>query len=107
MEFKSYVRKPFTVEAVQITKDNIEELAKFIGDLQFENGRPYILVDRRLVPNVVRVFPGYWFTRMGDHTRCYTKKIFAQQFTPNSDKLQTMVDFISLGGVESSRVETD
>lgn len=106
--FKPYVRKPFAVEAVQITAENIEALAKYIGDLETkDDGSPYIKVDRRLVPNVFRVFPGYWMTRMGDHTRCYTDRIFQQQFSPSTDEIQTWVDFMNSGGVENSRIKKD
>lgn len=81
MEFNAYVRLPFEVEAVEITEDNIEELAQFIGELkEKEDGTPYIAVDRKLIPNVYRVFPGFWLTRMGKKHRCYAPKIFKEQF---------------------------
>lgn len=86
MEFTEFVRKPFVVEAIEITTENITEIADFIGILrEKEDGTPFISVDRRLIPNVYRVFPGFWMTRMGDNIRCYSKKIFLEQFTPNSD----------------------
>jgi hypothetical protein len=81
MDFKDYIRKPFVVEAVEITRDNIEECAEIIGELCFkDDGSPYIQVDQELVPNVFRVFPGYWMTKMGDNVRCYSKKVFKDQF---------------------------
>lgn len=59
MNFTTFVRKPFVVEAVEITIDNIAEVAKSVGDLrEMEDGTLYILVDNRLVPNVNKVFPG-------------------------------------------------
>jgi len=80
--FEEFVRKPFVVEAVLVTKQNIADIAEFIGTLELEGDRaPYIQVDSRLVPNVVRVYPGYWMTRIGDNFRCYSKKIFNDQFT--------------------------
>lgn len=92
MEFTTFVRKPFTVEAVEITEDNIEEIAEYVGTLrQKENGQPYIAVDKRLVPNVYRVYPGYWMTRMGDNIRCYSKRIFMEQFVESTPELEAMV----------------
>lgn len=80
-EFNTYQRKPFVVEAVQITAENIEELAPMIGDYRkLEDGTPYILVDSRLVPNLHRAYIGYWITKMGDNFRCYVQKIFEDQF---------------------------
>lgn len=80
MEFTTFVRKPFIVEAVEITTDNIEEIAKLVGTLKSEGDKPYIQVDRRLVPNVYKVHPGFWMTRMGDNIRCYSDHIFKAQF---------------------------
>lgn len=81
MEFNTYVRKPFVVEAVEITEENIEEVAEFVGTIRHkEDGTKYIFVDRRLVPNLFRVYPGFFMTRMGDNVRCYSPKIFNDQF---------------------------
>ena len=81
MQFDTYTRKPFIVEAIEITEENILELAEFIGTLRKkEDGTSYIHVDKRLIPNVFRVYPGFYMTRMGDNVRCYSPKIFHDQF---------------------------
>jgi hypothetical protein len=101
MEFTTFVRKPFVVEAVEITEENIEELAPFIGVLRKkESGQVYIQVDKKLVPNIFRVFPGFWMTRMGDNVRCYSKRIFEEQFVVNSPQISPWVDYIN--GKETS-----
>lgn len=106
MDFNDYVRKPFVVSAVEITTDNIAEVAKLVGDLQHkEDGTPYILVDRRLVPNLYRVYPGFFMTKMGDRVRCYNRRTFFEQFTGCTPEIQTWVDFLNSGGVENSRVD--
>jgi hypothetical protein len=95
MEFQTFVRRPFVVQAVEITKDNIEEVAKSVGDLRHkEDGTPYILVDRRLVPNVVRVYIGFFMTKMGENVRCYSAKIFKEQFIAHTDKIQPWLDYL-------------
>lgn len=96
MEFTTFVRKPFVVDAVEITAENIGEVAKYVGDLrEKEDGTPYILVDRRLVPNVFRVYPGFFMTRMGENVRCYSKKIFKEQFMVQDDQIKEWVTFIN------------
>jgi hypothetical protein len=95
MEFKQFVRKPFTIEAVEITVDNIAECAIHIGELQEQNGSPYILVDSNLIPNVLRVFPGYWMTRMNDNFRCYSKKVFREQFVEQDPTIKQLVNYVN------------
>lgn len=86
MEFNTFVRKPFTVEAVEVTAENIAEVAKYVGDLREEDdGTQYILVDRRLVPNIARVYAGFYMTKMGKNVRCYSRKIFNDQFMLSDD----------------------
>jgi hypothetical protein len=101
--FEHYVRKPFTVEAIQITDENIEELAPFIGALEKqENGRWVIIVDRKLIRNLDKVYSGYWLTKMGTTLRCYSQNAFAKHFVVDPtdadlgldphDHTQAMVD---------------
>lgn len=95
MEFKSFVRKPFVVEAVEVTVENIDDVAKYVGDVRSkEDGTKYILVDRRLVPNVFRVYPGFYMTKMGENVRCYSRKIFREQFVENDENIQPWVEFM-------------
>lgn len=98
MEFVTFVRKPFTVSAIEITKENIAEVAKFVGDLkEKEDGTPFILVDKRLVPNVFRVFPGFWMTKMGENIRCYSRKVFQEQFTDSTPEILEWVEWMNGG----------
>lgn len=96
MEFTSFVRKPFVIEAVEVTTENIGELAKFIGTLRKkENGTPYIQVDRRLVPSIFRVYPGFWMTKMDDNIRCYSKRTFLEQFVQSTPEIEQWVNFLN------------
>ena len=106
MEFSEFVRKPFVVEAVEVTTENLAEIAKYVGEVrEKEDGTPFILVDRRLIPNVFRVYPGYWMTRMGDHIRCYSRKIFFEQFVESNDEIVAWVDFMNGKTVEEVAAE--
>jgi hypothetical protein len=96
MEFTTFVRKPFTVEAVEVTEENIAEIAKFCGTLrEKENGQKFIQVDRRLVPNVFRIYPGFWMTKMDDNIRCYSRRIFNEQFARNNPEIENWVKFMN------------
>jgi len=81
MKFKNYIRKPFTVEAVEITRENIAEVAELIGEVREKDGIPYIAVNWRRVPNISRASLGWFVTQMGDNYRCYSPKVFNAEFT--------------------------
>lgn len=90
MIFNTYTRKPFVVEAVEITDENIEDVAKMIGvdgEVRDKDGAKYIVVDKRIVPNIHRASAGWWLTRMGDNLRCYSPKIFTEQFELASEAI--------------------
>ena len=100
MEFTTFVRKPFVVQAVEVTAENINEVAKYIGDVrEREDGTQYILVDRRLVPNVFKVYPGFFMTKMGENVRCYSRKIFREQFVEEDESIKPWVEFMEKRGV--------
>lgn len=96
MDFTTYVRKPFVVKAVEVTAENIEEVARSVGDVKYNDDEtPYILVDPRMVPNVDRVYIGYFMTRVGKNVRCYSRMIFTQQFVEKDDTVQSWLDFLN------------
>lgn len=96
IDFKTYVRKPFVVEAVEITEENLDEVAPLIGEVRKkEDGSRYIFVDRRLVPNVFRVYPGFFMTKMGDNIRCYSRRVFLDQFVVMQPEIKQWVDFMN------------
>lgn len=102
LEFKPFVRKPFTVDAVKITEANIHEVAELVGEVRYldeAEKKPYIHVNRRLVPYVLRVYPGFWVTKMGDEVRCYANKVFHQQFKESDNAVMEAVEMI-VGDVE-------
>lgn len=76
MEYKKYIRKPLLVEAVEITKENIAEVAKIIGELKSKGGVKFIAVDRRVVPVIGRAYVGWFLTKMDGNYRCYAPEVF-------------------------------
>lgn len=104
MEFTNYVRKPFIVKAIQVTEENIAELAPLIGTLrQKDDGTPYIQVNRKLVPNVFRVYPGFWMTQMGENVHCYSKRFFTDQFVEATYEVTNWVDYLNSEPEENVR----
>lgn len=96
MEFSSFVRRPFTIEAIQITEENISDMAEFIGTLrQKEDGTPYIQVDRKLVPSIPQVYPGFWMTKMDNNIRCYSNRTFMSQFVETSSVVEEAMSVIN------------
>lgn len=81
MDFRPYERKPFSVLAVEVTAENIAEVATLTGTLKTKpDGTPYIHVNPELCPVIEKIFVGYWLTKMGSNIRCYSAKAFKGQF---------------------------
>lgn len=96
MQFQRFVRKPFVIEAVEVTEENIYEIAKYVGTIRKkEDGTTYIEVDRRLIPNILTVYPGFWLTRMGGSTRCYSPRVFKEQFVGADEDVDKLVNKIN------------
>lgn len=93
LPFDQYVRTPFSVEALIITEENIEEVAKLVGTVRIKNDEKYIALDRRVVPNISRAYLGWYLTRLGDNLRCYSPKIFDEQFEIMPDTMIVHFDF--------------
>ena len=100
LNFETFVRRPFTVEAVLITEENIAEIADLIGKLKTgDDGSPFIAIDKRIVPNMTRAFLGWYMTRLNDNYRCYAPKPFFDQFQP-----EDLVE-IPYEGADATRAE--
>lgn len=105
MEFNTYVRKPFLVEAVKITEDNISDIARLVGTLCWKpDGTPFIQVDRKRVPSIYRVFPGFYMTKMGNNIRCYSENTFLEQFRSSTPEIVSWVEFLNSEEPESAEV---
>jgi hypothetical protein len=99
MQFNQYIRSPFVVEAIEITEENLADVAKLVGDIRTKNGVTYIALDRRIVPSVNRAYVGWYMTRLGDNYRCYSPKVFTDQFIDYKPAISFMFDSIETGGV--------
>lgn len=84
VETTKYVRKPFEVEAVQVTEENIEEVKDWCqGTLLVEdNNRKFIKVRvaRALNERQTKAYPGDWVLYAGTGFKVYTTKAFQKTF---------------------------
>jgi hypothetical protein len=97
LKFEDFVRKPYIIEAVQISEFNIAEIAPLIGELsKKEDGTPFIQANRELVPYVHRVYPGFWITRMNGQIRCYPRRTFFEQFTPVTEDVADWLETLDV-----------
>lgn len=91
---ETYVRRPFQVQAFEITPDNIAELAPHVGELCDDKGTPYIKSDKKKVGNNFKVWSGFFATVLKGHVRCYSRKTFFEQFGELNDTTSPVVDFL-------------
>jgi hypothetical protein len=95
MDTTTYLRRPFYIEAVEITAENIEEVAKLVGEIRHNDDGPYIQVNRDILPNMHQVYIGFFMTKMGKNIRCYSPELFREQFTPKTDAIDEWVSFVN------------
>jgi hypothetical protein len=84
-----YARKRFEVDAVQITDDNMEEIADWcLGEVLEERGSKYVKVDvmRVLNERQTKGFVGDWILYAGSGFKVYTTKAFIQSFDKTDDE---------------------
>lgn len=81
MSFKTFVRRPFTIEAVEVTEENWDQVANMTGIKRAKvDGTPFIETNRDIVPNVYRIYLGFWLTSMNGKLRAYSAKTFNDMF---------------------------
>lgn len=82
----TYIRKPFEVEAVQVTEENLEAVRDWCnGALYLENeDRPYIKVwvARALNERQTKAYPEDWVLYAGTGFKVYTDRAFRRTFFP-------------------------
>lgn len=85
MNAKRYVRKPFYVEVIQVTKDNFDEAAVWCGGKVCDDGTTpskYIQVHvlRPITARQTRAYAGDFILKTGDSYKVYGAKAFAENF---------------------------
>jgi len=90
MQTKKYARKPFYVEAVQVTSENMAEVTAWAGgEIQEDQPRPghnnpskfiFINVERALNERQTKAYVGDWVLKAGPGFKVYTNKAFLSSF---------------------------
>lgn len=116
-----YVRKPFAVEAVEVTKENIQEVAQWCGGKVMRHRRKdygyregfdqFIKVDVRkpLNERQTRAYYGDWIlaaeTGPSPSFKVYTQQAFAGSFQKEVEEMVETVERMEQRAVEEERQE--
>lgn len=87
MKTRKFTRKPFEVEAVQVTAENIQDVAKWCTGEVVENApnediHIKVRVLRAMTPRQTQAFVGDWVLYAGTGYKVYTNKAFKNSFDP-------------------------
>lgn len=90
MKTHKFARKPFYVDAVRVSEENIEEVAKWCnGDVQTDSSEGLYIkvrVHRPLTDRQTKAFIGDWVLFAGSGFKVYTPKAFDKSF----EKVKTL-----------------
>lgn len=91
IEWTKYTRKPFPVNAIQITADNMEEVAKAIGsEIRTDHhGAKYVYVEvfKPLNDRQTKGYIGDWMLSANNGYKAYTDKAFQNSFDKVEEKV--------------------
>lgn len=81
---ETYTRKPFEIEAVRVTAENMEAVAEWCGGViqETSSGKKYIQVDviRPLNDKQTKAFVDDWLLQVKNSFKVYTHKAFTHCF---------------------------
>ena len=83
LHYETFVRTPFKIEAVEVTEENIHQIAEMLGSKIFTDtrtGSTFIGVDNDQMPGIYRIYAGFWVTKMGHRFRAYSQQRFLKEF---------------------------
>lgn len=84
IQTEKFERKPFFVDAIQVTEENIEDVARWCnGELQEDdNGKRFVhvRVHRPLTPRQTQAYVGDWVLYAGRGYKVYKKQAFEKSF---------------------------
>lgn len=92
MQVSNYIRKPFGVEAVQVTKENMSEVATWChGEIHSEEGDTrgsfvHVRVHNPMNDRQTRAYVGDWVLYAGKGFKVYTNKAFNNSFDLNEEQ---------------------
>lgn len=87
LETTQYIRKPFNIDAVKVTSQNMSEVAKWVdGDIRTDDLGQYVKVrvHRPLNERQTKAYVGDWVLYAGTGYKVYTDKAFRNSFEQSS-----------------------
>jgi hypothetical protein len=96
-----FVRKPFVVEGVEVTSENIEEVAQWCGgEVRTTRGKygsrqqKYlkVAVKNPLNERQTKAYYGDWVLSAGTGFKVYTQKAFAASFEEQTDRMFEVIE---------------
>jgi hypothetical protein len=101
LEVRKYVRRPFAVEAVEVTKDNLRDVARWCGGRVRTSGEEdpahkgekyiHVLVKNPLNDRQTRAYVGDWVLSAKAGFKVYTPKAFTSAFEAEVDRMMDVV----------------
>ena len=88
LDYQTFVRTPFKIEAVEVTDENLTQIAEMLGSKVFTDtrtGNNFIGVDNDQMPGIYRIYAGFWVTKMGHRFRAYSQQRFLKEFVKLTD----------------------
>lgn len=78
---RPFVRRPFNVEALRLTEDNLDAIAEMLGEVKTsKKGVTYIKIDPKHNTNRRVVELGFWITQKDDVLHFYSDNAFKRNF---------------------------
>ena len=97
IQMEDYSRRPFSITAVQITEENLEEIAALISaSVTTTPHTRFIDVNPSIIQGIGVIKPGWWITLMEGSYRAYTNDVFHRLFkadVPHVDRIDVDVRF--------------
>lgn len=102
MIVNKYARKPFYVEAVQVTAENIQEVAKWcsgqvyhVAEANGDHTFIKVKVKRPLSARQTKAFVGDWVLKAGTGYKVYTSDAFDKSFDTLTIREQNMPEVLN------------
>lgn len=97
LNIQKYIRRPFTVQAVQVTLENMHEVAEWCGGVVVKADRPensYVKakIAHPLNKRQTQAFAGDYVLKMGRGFKIYLEKAFGKTFIPADESARMFVD---------------
>lgn len=107
IETTTFVRRPFTVQAFEVTEDNLDKVAELINGKtgRKEDGTPFVNVPRGTIWNVPRIYVGFMITILDDKIHAYSPNSFPKQFAEYTSANSEWVEYMQYEEASSSAEE--